>query len=159
MDYDNDDGLGKIGSMVIYLIKCIFTLKKKQLDRIDRTSRMRKTRSRVAPVQEEKLNKDFIIAMDNYFTLPKLIKCLRDLRIGVVGTARFGRGWPPVQLKNVEDRRAQFNSFHWMCDTYGTMVARWMDNGMVLQSILLGKLLNALEENLERPSRIIFMLI
>ena len=159
MDYDNDDGLGKIGSMVIYLIKCIFTLKKKQLDRIDRTSRMRKTRSRVAPVQEEKLNKDFIIAMDNYFTLPKLIKRLRDLRIGVVGTARFGRGWPPVQLKNVEDRRAQFNSFHWMCDTYGTMVARWMDNGMVLQSILLGKLLNASEENLERPSRIIFMLI
>ena len=40
-------------------------------------------------LEKKQINKDYIIAMDNFFTLSKLIKCLRDLRIRVVGTARF----------------------------------------------------------------------
>ena len=105
MDYDivqSNNGLGKIGSMVMYLIQCISALKQKQQDRIRNNSRIRRTRSRSA--EEEKINDNFIIAMDNYFTLPKVIKALRDSNIGVVGTARFGRGWPPAELKKISDK-------------------------------------------------------
>ena len=44
---------------------------------------------------EKKNNKDeekqtnFVIAMDNYFTLPRVIKALCDKGIGIVGTAKY----------------------------------------------------------------------
>ena len=44
---------------------------------------------------------DFVIEMDNYFTLPKLIRKLRDIGLGVVGTARFRKGWPPKKLREI----------------------------------------------------------
>ena len=69
--------------------------------------------------------------MDNYFTLPKVIKKLRDLGISVVGTARLNQGWPPKQLKYIKITEVNFNDFHWMVDQYGTLIARWMDNDLV----------------------------
>eukprot|EP00957_Ditylum_brightwellii_P181492 13824822-Ditylum_brightwellii.AAC.1 len=37
----------------------------------------------------------FCVVMDNYFTLPHVIKHLRKHGIDVVGTARMRKGWPP----------------------------------------------------------------
>ena len=73
----------------------------------------------------------FCIAMDNYFTLPGVIKSLRDKSIGVVGTARFKKNWPPKELKVIEKSQAEFNDFFYTYDDFGTLVARWMDNGLV----------------------------
>ena len=80
---------------------------------------------------EETLQDKFIIAMDNYFTLPRAIKSLRERKIGVVGTARFKQGWPPKQLRNLDGKNFLFNHFYWMVDSMRTLVARWMDNGLV----------------------------
>eukprot|EP00957_Ditylum_brightwellii_P036448 2760332-Ditylum_brightwellii.AAC.1 len=41
----------------------------------------------------------FCLAMDNYFTLPDVISSLRKKDIGVVGTARMRKGWPPAALQ------------------------------------------------------------
>ena len=49
--------------------------------------------------------------MDNYFTLPGIIKNLRDKGIGVVGTARFKRNWPPKELKMIDMKDVEFNDF------------------------------------------------
>ena len=49
--------------------------------------------------------------MDNYFTLPGIIKKLRDKGIGVVGTARFKKNWPPKELKVIDKSDAEFNDF------------------------------------------------
>ena len=68
--------------------------------------------------------------MDNYFTLPKVIKALRDKGIGIVGTAKYQRAWPPIELKQVSDKDCSFNDFNYTTDDYGTLCARWMDNGM-----------------------------
>ena len=69
--------------------------------------------------------------MDNYFTLPRVIKALRDKGIGIVGTAKYQRAWPPTELKQVSDKDCTFNDFNYTIDDYGTLCARWMDNGMV----------------------------
>eukprot|EP00957_Ditylum_brightwellii_P005284 403069-Ditylum_brightwellii.AAC.1 len=44
----------------------------------------------------------FCMAMDNYFTLPQVIKRLRERGIGVVGTARMKKGWSPQALRNTK---------------------------------------------------------
>ena len=75
--------------------------------------------------------KEFIIAMDNYFTLPKVIAALREKKIGVVGTSRFKRNWPPKKLKNIDADKADFNQFYWCVDEYGTLLGRWVDNNFV----------------------------
>ena len=77
------------------------------------------------------LQDKFVIAMDNYFTLPCAIKELRDKGIGVVGTARFKQGWPPAPLQDLNLKTINFDNFYWMIDKYGTLVACWMDNGLV----------------------------
>eukprot|EP00957_Ditylum_brightwellii_P043476 3296087-Ditylum_brightwellii.AAC.1 len=53
----------------------------------------------------------FIIAMKNYFTLPKLLAKLQDIGIGIVGTALFRMNWLPKELKNVAQANADFNDF------------------------------------------------
>eukprot|EP00957_Ditylum_brightwellii_P192313 14639681-Ditylum_brightwellii.AAC.1 len=69
--------------------------------------------------------------MDNYFTLPKVLGKLLDLGIGVVGTAYFRISWYPKELKNGAQENADYNDFFWAVDFLGTIVAFWMDNGMV----------------------------
>ena len=74
----------------------------------------------------------FCLAMDNYFTFPKVIAALREKDIGVVGTARFrGKNWPPRELRDIKKEDVTFNKFFWMVDEFGTLIARWMDNGLV----------------------------
>eukprot|EP00957_Ditylum_brightwellii_P096204 7328626-Ditylum_brightwellii.AAC.1 len=70
--------------------------------------------------------------MDNYFTLPHVIKYLRKNGIGVVGTVRMRKGWPPPGLHNIQARNCDFNEFRYLIVEHGTLVAQWMDNGLVL---------------------------
>ena len=42
----------------------------------------------------------FVVTLDNFFTLPKVMKKLRDLGIGCVGTARGRMVWPPLEFND-----------------------------------------------------------
>ena len=48
---------------------------------------------------------EFCIAMDNYFTLPNVIKKLRELGFGIVGTARARQNWPPKNCKRLNKNK------------------------------------------------------
>ena len=41
-----------------------------------------------------------VIAMDNYFNLPKVMEILRDFMVGVLHTSRFCPGRPGKDVKN-----------------------------------------------------------
>ena len=73
----------------------------------------------------------YFLTMDNYFTMPKVMKKLREKGIGVVGTARFRKNCPPDKLKEVNIEKVNFNDFYYCIDEHGTLVGRWMDNGLV----------------------------
>ena len=47
---------------------------------------------------------DFVNAMDNYFTLPKVFKAPYDEETGFIGTATYLRSWSPIELKQVSDK-------------------------------------------------------
>ncbi len=122
--------------MIMYLVDSITKLLDKQTRRVKAHTLIRKTRAQKnKPINEkrydtvENMSKKFIIAMDNYFTRPKVIAALSDMDVGVVGTSRFTKSWPPTSLKKIKD--AHFNEFFYTIDEHGTLVARWMDNGMV----------------------------
>eukprot|EP00957_Ditylum_brightwellii_P037011 2802155-Ditylum_brightwellii.AAC.1 len=72
----------------------------------------------------------FCLAMDNYFTTPKVIACLHEMNIGVVGTSSFRKAWPPKALQSFTQQEAKFNDFYWCVDEFGTLLGLWMDNGM-----------------------------
>eukprot|EP00957_Ditylum_brightwellii_P115407 8802053-Ditylum_brightwellii.AAC.1 len=60
------------------------------------------------------------------------MKHLRDKGIGVVGTAKARRGWPPSALQKVEQKQCDFNELRYLINDDGTMIAKRMDNGLVL---------------------------
>eukprot|EP00957_Ditylum_brightwellii_P087408 6653410-Ditylum_brightwellii.AAC.1 len=72
----------------------------------------------------------FCLAMDNYFTLPHIISCLKENGIGIVGTVRMRKGWPPHVLQKTQARDCDFNDFRDIVDKKGTLVAQLMDNGL-----------------------------
>ena len=131
-EYESNRDMGKVESMILFLIKIIDSLKDRQLKRIQNSTNKRKTRASDEAQFDEQIMGTFCLAMDNYFTLPKVMLALRKANIGCVGTARFrGKNWPPKILKDVKKEDANFNDFFWTVDEYATLVARWMDNGMV----------------------------
>ena len=72
----------------------------------------------------------YLIGLDNYFTTDKSMLDICSLGIGFVGTARGRRGWPPKELKEVEETR--FNCTHLLPSTNGDyLMARWVDNNIV----------------------------
>eukprot|EP00957_Ditylum_brightwellii_P023743 1791399-Ditylum_brightwellii.AAC.1 len=71
--------------------------------------------------------------MDNYFTVPTVMKCLRDNGIDVVGTERARRGWPSLALQKVEQKDCDFNEFRYLIDDTSTLIGKWMDNGNSLK--------------------------
>ena len=75
--------------------------------------------------------KYFVIGRDNYFTLPKVIKMLREFMIGVVGTERFRPGWPGQNGKEIDDTQINFNVLFWSVDSFGALVIKLMDNGLL----------------------------
>ena len=73
--------------------------------------------------------------MDNYFTLPKVMAMLREFMVGVVGTARFRPGWPGQNVKEIDDTQINFNELFWSVDSFGTLLLKWMDNGLFFWSL------------------------
>ena len=69
--------------------------------------------------------------MDNYFTLPIVMKQLRAIDIGVVRTARGRIGWPHPLLAGLDSNSTKFNYFYWYVDINGTLIAKWKDNSLV----------------------------
>ena len=49
----------------------------------------------------------------------------------MIGTARFRKGWPPERLAEITKEESNFNDLYWTTDEFGSLVARWMDNGLV----------------------------
>ena len=131
-EYNEDKDGGKIQSMIKHVVSIIDRLKDKQKRRLRSSYRRVSTRTNDAPqFLSEQPQDNLVIAMDNYFTLPKVIAYLREKNIGVVGTARFRRGWPGSELKSIKVEQANFNDFYWTVDEHGTLLGRWMDNGLV----------------------------
>lgn len=73
--------------------------------------------------------KKYLVAMDNYFTYPKILHRMRELCVACVGTARAKRGWPPQEMRTINDNR--FNTLYSMNDEMGFRVFRWVDNNVV----------------------------
>ena len=84
--------------------------------------------------------------------LTKVIHPLRQAGIGIVGTARFrGKSWPPRELRALTKEKANFNDFFYTVDEFGTMCARWMDNGLVFCVSTLHKIGNEIKRKRKRP--------
>ena len=129
-EYDTKGKEGKIMPMLMYLIDTLLT--------------------------SAKNGRKFILCMDNYFTLPKVMKKLRELGIGCVGTARARTGWPPAELSkthinDVTDNNVTFNQLYWTIDKFGTLVSRWMDNNFVLIVSTIHDVAGSIAKNRRRP--------
>ena len=119
---------GKIESMITFLSSVVTSLKNKQETRIKDTLSLHGTRHYYTNNPKELLQDKFIIVMDNYFTLPIVMKQLREQGIGVVGTARVRIGWPHPLLAGLNTKNTIFNHFHWYVDENGTLITKWRDN-------------------------------
>ena len=89
---------GKIDTMVQFVSSIVDRFRDKQERRLSKLATRTSDAERDADVAMDK----FCLAMDNYFTVPAVMKHLRNKGIGVVGTARARRGWPPPALQKVE---------------------------------------------------------
>ena len=142
-------GNGKIESMILHVIAVIDRLKERQLRRF--RTYPRATRNNDNTPCTEKQMTTFCIAMNNYFTLPRVMKTLQDKNIGVVGTSRFKQNWPPKELKVIEKSQAEFNDFFYTYDDNGTLLARWMDNGLVFLVSTIHRIGSIIERGRRRP--------
>ena len=70
----------------------------------------------------------YSVGMDNYFTFAKVLKSMRDVGVGCVGTARARRGWPPKEFKDITDDR--FNTWYLLKEEH-QLTCRWVDNNIV----------------------------
>ncbi len=120
---------GKIASMIKHITDTIEKLKAEDNER--QKIYTQKLRSSKNDGDNAITNGKYCIAMDNYFTLPKIMPLLREKGIGVFGTSRFKKNWPPNNLREIEIGQANFNDFYHLTDQHGTLLARWMDNGLV----------------------------
>jgi hypothetical protein len=71
----------------------------------------------------------YLLAMDNYFTQPAVIEMTRQYGIGVCGTTRRQRYWPPREYKRINDKR--FNTLYTLPDRRNFLMMRWVDNDVV----------------------------
>jgi hypothetical protein len=46
----------------------------------------------------------YLLAMDNFFTQPSVVEMTRREGVGLVGTARRQRNWPPRTYKAIDDK-------------------------------------------------------
>ena len=119
--------------MILFIVRIIKELKESQQERFKTYTKIatRTARKEDKFMFEEAIMKDICIAMDNYFTLPSVMPLLRSFGIGTFGTSRFKPNWPTARLKEIDKKDANFNTFYHHIDKHGTLVARWMDNGLV----------------------------
>ena len=77
---------------------------------------------------------------------------LQEFMIGFVGTARFLPWWPGQNFKEIDDTQINFNEIFWSVDSFGTLVIKWMDNGIVFLATTFHNMIdikNALAGDLE----------
>eukprot|EP00957_Ditylum_brightwellii_P206261 15347585-Ditylum_brightwellii.AAC.1 len=86
--------------MILYVTQDIDELCAKQSDRKDKTTIWSINAIHQHDIEMDKL----CLAVDNYFTLPHTISCLRENGMGIVGTARMRKGWPPPALHETQIR-------------------------------------------------------
>ena len=80
------------------------------------------------PKRHEKF---YVVGMDNYFTHARALKACVDAGVQAMGTARGKRGWPPAEIRSIDD--ARFNSLYYLPDHDNTFLTyRWIDNNVVL---------------------------
>ena len=72
---------------------------------------------------------------------------------GVVGTVRARQNWPPKELKLVNKNDANFNDFYYCYDEHGTLLGRWMDNGLVFCVSTLHKVGKTIKRMRKRPRK------
>ena len=60
----------------------------------------------------QKESRQYVAAMDNLFTLSKVLSGARAINVAICGTARARQGWPPKEYKNIFDEH--FNSLYWI---------------------------------------------
>ena len=82
-EYETCSSMGKIESMILHVISIVDTLCDKQ------NARHRNGKTRAKGTTADPPMEHFCLAMDNYFTIPKIIACLCEMNIGVVGTSHF----------------------------------------------------------------------
>uniref|UniRef100_A0A7S4J1G4 PiggyBac transposable element-derived protein domain-containing protein n=1 Tax=Odontella aurita TaxID=265563 RepID=A0A7S4J1G4_9STRA len=61
----------------------------------------------------ERHKTEYKLALDNYFKYPRVMSKMRAAGIGVVGTARKKKGWPPKELQVMGQL---FNNLYWCVD-------------------------------------------
>eukprot|EP00957_Ditylum_brightwellii_P198652 15140694-Ditylum_brightwellii.AAC.1 len=81
--------------MILFVTSVIDKMCETQKERLDRTGTRATDNERQADVEMDK----FCLAMDNYFTLPQVIKRLRKKGVDVAGMARMRKGWSPPALR------------------------------------------------------------
>ena len=92
----------------------------------------------------------FVITADNYFIYPKILKAFRDRGIGMFGTARAKRNWPPAELKE-EKLSGLFNHLYYSVDAFNNICCRWLDNSYVLMSSTVHRCVANVERKRRRP--------
>ena len=84
-----------------------------------------------------------MIAIDNYFTLSKVMEMLQEFIIGVIGNVRFLPWWPGKNVKEIDDTQINFNELFWSVDSFGTIILKCMDNGLVFLVATLHNVMDA----------------
>jgi Transposase IS4 len=100
----------------------------------DRANIVKNTVMRLVSSIPMKDTKWYYLAMDNWFTTPKVMEGTRERNVGVIGTSR-GRPekaepFPLVEMKAIKDIR--FYSLYLMHHPKNFLVARWYNNKDVL---------------------------
>ena len=71
----------------------------------------------------------YVVVMDNFFTMSRTLQRLREEGVGAFGTARARTGWPPEEIKGIVDNR--FNAMYVINDKANYKLMRWCDNNIV----------------------------
>jgi hypothetical protein len=71
----------------------------------------------------------YLLAMDNFFTQPSVVEMTRREGVGLVGTARRQRNWPPRTYKAIDDK--WYNTLHPSSRPKNFLIMRWVDNDVV----------------------------
>eukprot|EP00957_Ditylum_brightwellii_P085020 6464529-Ditylum_brightwellii.AAC.1 len=90
-EYETCSTMGKVESMILHAIQIIDMLCDKQ------NAQEQNENLRTAGINADTAMNTSCLAMDNYFTVPKVIADFCEMNIRVVGTSCFIKVWPPKQ--------------------------------------------------------------
>ena len=67
----------------------------------------------------DRKNKQYVVVMDNYFTLTKTMIGTRKCGVAAMGTARGRSGWPPKEIGKRSIQDIRYNSLYYMNNKAG----------------------------------------